>query len=136
MVVTLVRVATGGVGLPDLHELAAHRAAVPVEDAAVHGDALAQRFGEVLPGQVGVERGDVGDAEDRPGQFGRVRVLERDQRLPRVAEHGAAVGAVVAGRVVRLPAVTCAPGPGPDLALAELAELGDLAVDVGLREGC
>ena len=59
MLVALVRVPAGGVGLPDLDELAAHRAPVTVEHAPGHPDPLAQRLAGVLPGEVGVDLGDV-----------------------------------------------------------------------------
>jgi hypothetical protein len=129
VLVALVRVPARGVGLPDLHQLPGDRAALPVQDAAGDGDALAERFAGVLAGQVGVQFGDVGDAEDRAGQLDRVRVPYRDQRLAGVAQRAAAVGRVAAGGMV-----PDRPGPGVGLALG-----GDLAADVRLGEchgGC
>ena len=56
MLVALVDVAPGGVGLPDLDELAAHRPAVAVDDPAGDHHPLADRLAGVLDGQVGLER--------------------------------------------------------------------------------
>jgi hypothetical protein len=51
----MVNVAPGGVGLPNLDEAVSHRTAVTVEHAAVHDDALSERFVLVLAGQVAVQ---------------------------------------------------------------------------------
>ena len=69
MLVALVDVAAGRVGLPDLDQLAAHRAAVAVEHAAGDHDALADRLAAVLDRQIRLERGDVVLAEARRPQL-------------------------------------------------------------------
>lgn len=59
MLLALVGVAARRVGLPDLHELAAHRPSVAVEQPSGDGDALTDRLAVVLPGEVVVDLGDV-----------------------------------------------------------------------------
>ena len=90
VLVALVDVAAGGVGLPDLHELAAHRAAVAVEHPPGDDDALAERLAVVLDGEVRFQRVDVQVPEGRREQLDglRVRVV---QVLGRVAQDAAAV---------------------------------------------
>ncbi len=74
MLVPLVYVPAGRVGLPDLHQLAAYRAPVTVQDAAVHEDALPDRLAGSPDGQVAVQYADVGAAEDRGEQLSPLRV--------------------------------------------------------------
>lgn len=63
MLLALMGVAAGRVGLPDLHELPAHRASLAVEDPTRDGDALADGLPGVLPGEVVVDRGEIAFAE-------------------------------------------------------------------------
>ena len=65
VLVALVDVATAGVGLPDLDQLAPHRPAVAVQHPAGDHHPLADRLAAVLDGQVGLQRVDVAVAEDR-----------------------------------------------------------------------
>lgn len=96
VVVALVGVAARGVGLPDLDQLATHRAAVAVQHPAGDPDPLAERLAPVPAGQVVVEGGDIGDAEDRAGEFHGLGVVQGDQRLAGVAQDAAAVRGVAA----------------------------------------
>ena len=88
VLVAVVAVATGGVGLPDLDELVAHRAPVAVEDPARDHDALAQRLADVLAGEVGVERRHVGRAEHRSSELDEAR--RRHHQRPRRRPQGRA----------------------------------------------
>lgn len=63
MLLALVGVTARRVRLPDLDQLAADRAAVPVEEPAGDGDALTDRLTGVLAGEVVVDLGDVPLAE-------------------------------------------------------------------------
>ena len=107
VLVALVDVAAGGVGLPDLHELAGHGAAVAVEHAAGDDDAFAQRFAVVLDGQVRFQGVHVHVPERRGVQLDglRVRVV---QVLGGVAQDAAAVRA-------RSPAAAGFPAAAPFL---------------------
>ncbi len=69
MLVTLVDVTTGGVGLPDLHELVAHRPTVAVGDAPRDDHPLADRVAAALDREVRLEWVDVGMAEYRCHQL-------------------------------------------------------------------
>src|SRR5690606_28551391 len=69
MLVTLVDVPAGGVGLPDLDQLIAKRAAPAVEQLPGDGDAFAERLTGVLQGEVGLDRGDITLTERRRHQF-------------------------------------------------------------------
>src|SRR5438046_625674 len=62
VLVILVEVAAGGIGLPDLHDRAPHRAAITVEHATRDDNALADRVPRVPAGQVVVE------LRKRPGE--------------------------------------------------------------------
>ena len=122
VLVALVDVAAAGVGLPDLHELVAHRAPVAVDDPAGHHHPLADRLAAVLDGEVGLERVEVPVPEDRRPQLDALRVGLL-QRLGRVPQQAGAVGRVVqprlrlAGRLV-----------------VRLADLLDLVADLGLGQ--
>ena len=59
VLVALVDVASGGVRLPDLHELVRDRAAPRVEQTAGHRDALALRLAAVLERQIGLDGRDI-----------------------------------------------------------------------------
>ena len=78
----------------------AHRAAGLVEHAAGDDDALAERLAvpRAVLRQVVVERADALVAEDRPGQL-RQRVLQRDQRPLRPAQHRGFVARIDIGRM-------------------------------------
>ena len=65
MIVHDVTVASGGVGLPELHQRVADRPAVLVQHAAADDDALAERLAGVLAGQIGVGFTDRAIAIDR-----------------------------------------------------------------------
>ena len=109
VLVALVDVAAGGVGLPDLDELVAHRPAVAVEHATGHDHPLAHRLAGVLDGQVGLERVEVPLTEHRRPQLDPLRVgLLR--RLGRVAQQAGAVRRVVQPRLrSRRPLASYAP---------------------------
>src|SRR5881397_3452502 len=62
VLVILVKVAAGGIGLPDLNDRAPHRAAITVEHATRDDNALADRVPRVPAGQVVVE------LRKRPGE--------------------------------------------------------------------
>ncbi len=98
VLVALVDVATGGIGLPDLDELVAHRASVTVEHPARDHDAFPDRFTVVLDRQVGLERSDVAVTEDRGEQLDRLRI-RLVQVLAGMAEQAAPVGRVVEARL-------------------------------------
>src|SRR5215203_4608396 len=51
----MVCIASGGVGLPDLHEVALYRASVTIEDASRNDDPLTQRLAGMLAGQIVVQ---------------------------------------------------------------------------------
>ncbi len=71
-----MRVAAGGVGLPDLDQRVGDRAAVAVEHPAADDDPLPLRLAGVLAGQVVVELAEPALAEQRPGDLGeRLRDL-------------------------------------------------------------
>ena len=78
--VTLVVVATGGVGLPDLHQDARHRQAVFIEHTPVNDDAFALGLAVMLGGQVVVLRVDALGADGRAGDF-RQGMGQKHQRL-------------------------------------------------------
>ena len=85
----LVAVAAAGIGLPEFEQRAGNAHAALVEHAAIDDDALADgafaRLGEIVD-QVVVEFAQHGVAEDRAGDL-RQRVVERQQRLLRRAQH-------------------------------------------------
>lgn len=112
-----------------LHELPAYGPAPPVAYPPGDGDPLAQRLAGVLPGQVAVQVGDVGAAEDGAVQLGGVGVGERQRRAVRVAQDGAAVRGEVAGRVVRRGGAGGHGGGGGAVGF------GDLGRDLTLRQG-
>ncbi len=142
VLIALVGVPAGGVGLPDLDELTAYGAAGAVQDAAGDRDAFAERLAGMLPGEIGVQVGDVRDAE---------RGAARAPRPP--GRHGGrsrpAAGGGGAGRCCgtgRSPG-RGAPVPEPrrPVPFAGRVQCGDLAADVGLggegragagRSGC
>ena len=99
VLVALVDVAAGGVGLPDLDQLADDRPAVAVEHPAGDDHPLAHRLAAVLDGQVGLERVDVLRARSTGAtQLDRLRVGVV-QVLGRVPQHAAAVRRVVEPRL-------------------------------------
>src|SRR5215208_1363065 len=51
----MVCIASGGVGLPDLHEAALYRASVTIEDTSRNDDPLTQRLAGMLAGQIVVQ---------------------------------------------------------------------------------
>ena len=106
VLVALVDVAPGGVGLPDLDQLAAHGAAVAVDDPTGHHDPLADRLTAVLDGQVGLGGADVAVPEDRREQLDLLGVGVV-QVLGRVAQEAAAVRRVVQPRLRLVAARTC-----------------------------
>ena len=91
MLVALVDVAAAGVGLPDLDELVADRSAVAVERRG-RCTTIRSPIGSPprLDGQVGLERVDVGVAEDRRDQLDALGVGVA-QVLGGVAQQRAAV---------------------------------------------
>lgn len=68
VLIALVDVPARAVRLPYLDQLMADRAAVGVEQPAVHGDPLADGLAGVLDGEVGLRRVDFGVPEDRREQ--------------------------------------------------------------------
>ncbi len=96
--VLLVPVAAAGIGLPELDQRVRHAAAGLVEHAAVDDDALADGIAVlgVIADQVVVERPEIVVAEHRSGDL-RDRILQRQQRLARRAQHRG----FVAGRMRR-----------------------------------
>ncbi len=58
-------VATGGVGLPHLHESVRYGSAVAVENASVDDDALSVRLASIHEGEIRVRRGDASFAQNR-----------------------------------------------------------------------
>src|SRR5205823_5445540 len=98
VLVDLMRVAAGGVRLPDLDERAPDRVAAVVHDAAGDDDALAQGLARVPAREVGIELLDRAFAEGRTGRL-RERVREDQQRLLRAAQDGRAVVREDIGRV-------------------------------------
>ena len=75
-------IATGGIRLPDLDQLAAHRLAVDPEHAAADDDPLAEGLTGVLPREVVVELADLPITEDGAGQLGE-RMRKDDERFLR-----------------------------------------------------
>ena len=98
MGVDLVEIPAGGIRLPDLDELVAHRLTVTREDAAGDDDALALRLAVVLPRQIGIHGADRGLAVRGPGQL-RQRRGEDHERLLRRPEAGTDVVVVVVRRI-------------------------------------
>ena len=125
VLVALVDVAPGGVGLPDLDQLTAHRSTVAVQDAAGDPHPLAHGLPRVLHGQVGLHPGEVALAEHRRPELDALGVglLEA---LGRVAQQAAAVGRVVPPGL-RLPG-----GVGHRAVDVRLRDRRDLRVDLGL----
>ena len=82
MLFDFMPVAAGGIGLPNFHKSAGNRAAVFVENVAMHVDAFADRVSRVLRGQVMVFGADDAVAEDRAGALGEC-ARQRYQRLAR-----------------------------------------------------
>ena len=107
--VAVVAVAPGGVGLPDLDELPAHRPPGRVQDPAGDDDALPQRLPGGVLREVGVERGHVGDPEHGRGALDGARRRD-DERLGRRAQGGRAVRRV---RAVRMAAAQRRQAPRP-----------------------
>ncbi|CPR13583.1 hypothetical protein BN971_04895 [Mycobacterium bohemicum DSM 44277] len=96
--VALVAVAPGGVGLPDLDQLAGHRSARPVDQPSGDDDALPDRFSGMAGGEVGVAGMNVVAAEAGRPAFELLGVDE--QRGARgVAQRAAAVRRVVQPRL-------------------------------------
>ncbi|MCY1424150.1 hypothetical protein D9M71_398870 [compost metagenome] len=91
-------VATGGVGLPDLHQNPRHRQTVFIQHTAVDDDALTLRLPLVLGGQVVILLVDALGADGRTGDF-RQRMRQEHQRLGRRAQVGGLIGRV---QVLRL----------------------------------
>ena len=102
VLVLLVPVAAAGVALPDLDQRVLHRPAELVLDVAVDDDALADRQAVlgVVQDQVVVLRPELVGAEHRRGHFGQ-RLLQRDQRQARAAQHAGLVLRRVGRRVRR-----------------------------------
>ena len=102
VLVLLVPVAAAGVALPDLDQGVLHRLAELVVDVAVDDDALADRQAVlgVVEDQVVVERAELGGVEHRRRHF-RERLLQRDQRQARAAQHAGLVLRRVGRRVRR-----------------------------------
>ncbi len=127
MLVELVAVATAGVGLPDLDQLAGHRHTGIVEDPPGHDDALADRLARMAGRQVSVEGVDVLVAEAWRPAFDLLGI-NNQQRLFRMAQGAAAVRRVVQARlgVVARPRAR---------ALVAGRDAGDLRRDVSLRRG-
>src|SRR6185295_8021180 len=98
VLVGAMRVAAGGVRLPDLDQGVGHGAAVLVEHAAGDDDALADRIALVLARQIAVRWLDVAMAENRPGDL-RECLRRQNQRLSRAALLRRAVGRIVVGRL-------------------------------------
>ena len=98
MLVALVAVATAGVGLPDLDQLARHRSARFVDYSPGHDDALPDRLARLTGRQVGVARVDVFAAEARRLEFELLGVDDQ-QGVFRVAQRAAAVRRVVEPRL-------------------------------------
>jgi hypothetical protein len=95
VLVLLVPVAAARVALPDLDQRVLHRPAQLVVDVAVDDDALADRQAVlgVVEDQVVVLGPQLLGAEHRRGHF-RERLLQRDQRQARAAQHAGLVGGV------------------------------------------
>ena len=125
VLVALVAVAAGGVGLPDLDQLARHRPARLVEQPSGHDDPLPDRLTGVAGGEVGVERVDVLAAEAGRPAFDLLGVDDQ-RRMLRVTQGAAAVRRVVEPRLGFFPT------GAPVLGGARIAT-GDLRGDVGLR---
>ncbi|MNE19537.1 hypothetical protein D3C80_1126240 [compost metagenome] len=89
--VTGMGIATGGVGLPDLHQNPRNRQTVFVQHAAVNDDALALWLTFVLSGEVIVLLVDALGADGWPGDF-RQRMGQKHQRLGRRAQVGGLIG--------------------------------------------
>jgi hypothetical protein len=68
VLVDLVEVATGGVGLPDLHQRVPHRTAVVVEHAPGDDDSLAERLAGVPGREIRIAGSDGVLAEDGCGE--------------------------------------------------------------------
>ncbi len=98
--VLLVPVATAGIGLPELHQRVRHAAPGLVQHAAMHHDPFADGIAVlgVVADQVVVERPDVVMTEHRTGDF-RDRAVQRQQRIPRRAQHRRFVAGRMRGRV-------------------------------------
>ena len=112
----LVPVAAAGIGLPDLQQRTGNADAALVEHAAVDDDARPdRRFARrrEIVDQVVVELAEHAMAEHRSGDL-RQRVVERQQRPPRRAQHRR----LVAGREGRRVPVAVARKEGAGLRLA------------------
>src|SRR5580693_840090 len=98
VLVLLMVVATGGIGLPDLHELARHRPTRGVPQPPGHDDALPDGLAGMAGGEVGIEGVDIPAAEARGPALELVRV-DADERGSRMAQLAAAVRRVVQPRL-------------------------------------
>src|SRR5688572_4364566 len=96
VLVGAMRIAAGGIRLPDLDQGIRHRPAVLVEHATGHHDALADRLAFVLSREVVVARLDVVPAEHRAGDL-RKRLRRDDQGLRRTALLSRCVRRIVIG---------------------------------------
>src|SRR6185369_7239991 len=94
VLVGAMRVASGGIRLPDLDERMRGGFSVLVEHASADDDALADRLALVLARQVVIARLEVVVAEDRAGQL-RERLRRDDERLSRVPLCGRRVRLIV-----------------------------------------
>ncbi len=98
VLIALVDVTSGGVGLPDLHELAGNRATVAIKYTACNDDALTLRLAVVLDGQVGFQRVHVLVAESGRVELDGLRVRVVQALGGGVAQDAAAVRRVVQTR--------------------------------------
>ena len=88
-----MRIAASRVGLPDLDEGIGNRAAIFIEDAPAHDDALANRLATGEVGQVDIRWTNQVPPETRAGNF-RERMLDANKRLARRALDGTPVSVV------------------------------------------
>src|SRR5438552_5852447 len=75
VLVILVKVAAGGIGLPDLNHRARYRSAIAVEHPTRDNNALANRLARVLAGQVVVK------LRNRPGVERRRKIVKTVRKL-------------------------------------------------------
>ena len=99
VVVDVVAVASGRVGLPDLHERVRQRPAVGVHDPAEDDDPLSQRLPVMLPGQIVVHGSDLLMPVHRAGDL-RQRVGQRQQRARGRPQHRRAILRMEVGRLL------------------------------------
>ena len=91
VLIDFVRVASRGVGLPDLDEGVRQRPSALIEDTALQDDPLSKRFPRMLPSQIVIHRPHAAVRINWSRSF-RQRLRHDDERLVRMPQSRAAIG--------------------------------------------